>query len=333
MARNLHFFDLPREVRDIVYTYALTRPSYRTWGGSLQVPDCVPSLNLLLVSRHIHDEAMPVFYSSNIFQFSSAAELLESGLDGGRLCHDFLLSRRATCLRSITSIEFDVGLRLEHGAQLYPALGRTLAEQLQLKHLGLHFYWGNLPNTGQFPWTHIPSHRRPSRSDKIDFEQDLQWMRSFWNVKDLKSLRLKICSADIDEYGCDRDRLVTLGSFLVFIRSKLLRGGRKLGTRGIQVHTYTRTYTIITCFDDEFGNSLLRSDAESRKVDIFGEIESVSGRYWACWTNKLPEMFYAKKEIAFEQVMVPSVTVSDFKMLEEITVFDETGQAIRLGEA
>ncbi|CAI6336299.1 unnamed protein product [Periconia digitata] len=77
MARSLEpafrFFDLPQELRDRIYTYALVSP-YPFWWPAASTPKHNVALSLLRASRQTHDEAAPILYTHNKFLFTHPSD-------------------------------------------------------------------------------------------------------------------------------------------------------------------------------------------------------------------------------------------------------------------
>ncbi|PVH92903.1 hypothetical protein DM02DRAFT_646709 [Periconia macrospinosa] len=67
------FFDLPRELRDRIYTYALVS-AFPFWWPSATSPPHNVALDLLRVSRRMHHEAAPILYTQNKFLFTHPSD-------------------------------------------------------------------------------------------------------------------------------------------------------------------------------------------------------------------------------------------------------------------
>lgn len=64
---------LPRELRDRVYTFALTSPFPFWWPGQAPMPHHV-GVSLLQTNKQVHDEAAPVLYAGNKFLFTHPSD-------------------------------------------------------------------------------------------------------------------------------------------------------------------------------------------------------------------------------------------------------------------
>jgi hypothetical protein len=62
--RKLGFLDLPGEIRNTIYRYALNRPA-----AINGIDTKIPAVGLLITSHLVHEEASSIFYEENTFMF------------------------------------------------------------------------------------------------------------------------------------------------------------------------------------------------------------------------------------------------------------------------
>jgi hypothetical protein len=64
---------LPRELRERIYTFALTSPRPLPWPCSVSLKDDV-SVTILRTNKQVHEESVPILYSANTFVFTHPSD-------------------------------------------------------------------------------------------------------------------------------------------------------------------------------------------------------------------------------------------------------------------
>lgn len=120
------FLELPKELRDLIYLYSLCprgRLGFKVkWPSKYRgKPDHDQKLALLAVCRQIHDEALPMFYSRNVFYIDRSGYLPSLVRD-----HNAKFIRAISVVPSLETVS--------HLAQLTSALGKlSHLEYLELR--------------------------------------------------------------------------------------------------------------------------------------------------------------------------------------------------------
>ncbi|KAF2095961.1 hypothetical protein NA57DRAFT_59024 [Rhizodiscina lignyota] len=301
------FLDLPKELRDKIYGYALVRHSIclRGYGNPDDVgPDdeeeaweqvqlCALHTRRLGVPRHV-------------------------GACAWVLSKKFLINTHASKLAMLKSVEVDFTKGETYEPRELIRLARMLGRMLSLSHLGLMLSVDWMPT--------IQDWQPEDAMYKVGQE--------LLKVRNLQSLRVRVhlhsrhyrhyrCSSGNDDGPCD-DEFCSgkhdAAAFICLLRSTMLRRGNKLGTKNVKVLDYStnngkggcQPQMLVTAHDDEFGNSLVSSDLENRHLDLVGEA------YFARFTHK---------PVNLRDAMVQGVQESDFvprhKMLPYSEAFSE----------
>lgn len=173
----MHFLELPRELRDAIYTFALCP---RGVGGSVRIR--APSryrgefeenqkLALFAVCRQIHDEALPLYYSRNVFDldFSEDLQYLVRGHNAEHI--------RALSLASTPDLK-------PH----YRRFTSALARLPQLEHLELRIFTDR-----DLTYFTYGIHNHECLAERLERDHSTRWLMSMSGLSDF---RLKW------EHGC-----------------------------------------------------------------------------------------------------------------------------------
>ncbi|KAF2503306.1 hypothetical protein BU16DRAFT_533551 [Lophium mytilinum] len=234
-----------------IFTYSYKHGLREGHNGQLEQSPA-PSVNILLASRQLYEEAAEVLYAKNIFSFTQP---YPEGCSS-KVAASWLADRPTTALVRLRAVELSV-TRYNRLSPSLPndewfKLCRTLGSELKLRHLGL-----NLVGTPAFS---SPEQMRTFRPKAPGHLAD-DWVPILLDrVRGLESLTIQLWVSHL----AATSKIV---EFLGELRAGLLKGGAKLSSKGIVIGKGCEGWQLAGCTESADGHSVFGTrEAETKLV-------------------------------------------------------------------